>query len=120
MPRLPNCEPCKINNCNKNVVKFRTFTKLAYEKAKTKGTFIIYNYLKVGDQLCQMHYNNVVEPDWNKYSSLPLNNLSVHDNNTNTEVESNQGNYNIIYFLEFLLLQKYYSKYIYINLLIFY
>ena len=53
-----------------------------------------------------MHYNNIVEPDRNKYSSLPLNNLSVHDNNTNTEVESNQGNYNIIYFFRISFITK--------------
>jgi hypothetical protein len=102
MPLLPNCGPCAIHNCNKNDVKFRGFTKLAYEKAKTKGTFNKFNYLKVGDQLCQMHYNNIVEPDRNKYTVMPLNNLPISNANINTnftEIDGNQINKGNLFFV---------------------
>jgi len=51
-----NHKPCSVNNCDINT-KFYWFTKLAYEKAQKKGTFNIFNYLKIGDQFCQTYYN---------------------------------------------------------------
>src|SRR6266540_4599618 len=77
MPLPQNHGPCSVNNCDINT-KFRRFTKLAYEKAQKKGTFNIFNYLKIGDQLCQTHYNNIVEPDRNKCKNIPLNDFNIN------------------------------------------
>jgi hypothetical protein len=53
--------PCAIYNCNKETRRFRRFTPLAYKKACEKGTYTSYRYLKVGQQICHIHYMNIVE-----------------------------------------------------------
>ena len=100
MPLPQNHGPCSVNNCDINT-KFRRFTKLAYEKAQKKGTFNIFNYLKIGDQLCQTHYNNIVEPDRNKCENIPLNDLSTF--NTNTNVINDQINKGMIYYIFYFI-----------------
>ena len=106
----PNRGPCAVYNCNKNNTKFRGFTKFAFEKAQRKGTISTFNYLKVGNQLCQIHYNNIVEPDrGNKI--IPLKDLPIYNTNTNINLRTinnnqiNKGNCNNLYF---------FNKYLYI------
>ncbi|RIB27982.1 hypothetical protein C2G38_2159171 [Gigaspora rosea] len=48
-------------------VKFRTITKLAYEKCYTKQMLKDYPYLKVGKQLCHSHYCKLVEPNEHRF-----------------------------------------------------
>ncbi|CAG8596885.1 6521_t:CDS:2 [Cetraspora pellucida] len=39
--------PCSIHDCNNDTTKFCKLTPIAYEKAKKKGTFEQFQYLKV-------------------------------------------------------------------------
>ena len=116
----PNCGPCAVYNCNKNNTKFRGFTKFAFEKAQRKGTINTFSYLKVGDQLCQIHYNNIVEPDrGNKV--IPLKDLPTYNTNTNinlstiNNIQINKGNCNNLYFFYFFYI--FYTIYL-INILL--
>jgi hypothetical protein len=61
-----NYGPCSIRNCNNKNSRFRQFTPLAYNKAKKNGTYKYYTYLRVGEQLCHIHYMQIVEADRNK------------------------------------------------------
>ncbi|CAG8710912.1 5630_t:CDS:1, partial [Dentiscutata heterogama] len=57
---------------------FRTITELVYNKCYTKEILEIYPYLKVGEQLCHLHYCKLVELDRDRqeYKSK-----KTHDNN---------------------------------------
>ena len=49
-----------------------------------------------------MHYNNIVEPDRNKYTVMPLNNLPISNANINTnftEIDGNQINKGNLFFI---------------------
>ncbi|RIB30423.1 hypothetical protein C2G38_2152734 [Gigaspora rosea] len=65
MPREENKGPCKVKDCNNDDIthyyKFTTYAK----KSIDKNTFDEYNYLEINDQLCDMHYLKIVEPDRN-------------------------------------------------------
>jgi hypothetical protein len=59
-----NLGPCKIKNCenqNPHIIRFRTFTEIAKNKVLKNELYDIYNYLEIGDQLCQYHYMLIVE-----------------------------------------------------------
>ncbi|CAG8484934.1 5430_t:CDS:2 [Ambispora gerdemannii] len=60
---IRNTGPCSVLNCDKETIKFRRFTPLAYKKSIEKHTFGSYSYLQIGQQLCQKHYLCIVEPD---------------------------------------------------------
>jgi hypothetical protein len=63
-----NLGPCKIKNCenqNPHIIRFRTFTEIAKNKVLKNELYDIYNYLEIGDQLCQYHYMLIVEASRN-------------------------------------------------------
>ncbi|POG77971.1 hypothetical protein GLOIN_2v1814843 [Rhizophagus irregularis DAOM 181602=DAOM 197198] len=61
-----NYGPCSVHNCNNQINRFRQFTQLACEKAQKKGTYELYAYLRIGQQLCHTHYMSIVECDRNQ------------------------------------------------------
>ncbi|RHZ85463.1 hypothetical protein Glove_65g108 [Diversispora epigaea] len=65
-----NYGPCSIQNCNLKQNQYRQFTSLAYNKALKKGTYKMYPYLRVGQQLCYSHYLRIVEPDRNQSQKI--------------------------------------------------
>lgn len=67
-----NYGPCSVQNCNNQITRFRQFTSLAFEKARRKGTYESYTYLRIGQQLCHAHYMSIVESDRNQKSETPL------------------------------------------------
>ncbi|RHZ78194.1 hypothetical protein Glove_166g229 [Diversispora epigaea] len=76
---LKNYGPCSVQNCNLPRDRYRQFTSLAYNKAQKKGTYKTYPYLKIGQQLCYLHYLRIVEPDRGQKSRTPeLKNYSFH------------------------------------------
>ena len=74
MSRQKNCRTCSIQNCNNQTNRFRQFTLLALEKSQKKGTYDLYSYLEPGQQLCHIHYMNIVESDCNQKLETPLSN----------------------------------------------
>ena len=68
-----NYGPCSVQNCNYDQInRFRQFTLLACEKARKKGTYDSYTYLRIGQQLCHAHYMSIVECDRNQKPETPL------------------------------------------------
>lgn len=65
-----NYGPCSIQNCNNQGPQFRQFTSLAYSKAQKNGSYKFYPYLRIGQQLCHVHYMCIVEADRNKKSEI--------------------------------------------------
>ncbi|CAG8677739.1 10505_t:CDS:2, partial [Gigaspora rosea] len=77
-----NQGPCKVTDCNSdNVIRYHKFTTKAMEKSIAKNTFNKCNYLKIDDQLCHMHYLNIVEPDRNNKGKLAelITNKKIHE-----------------------------------------
>ena len=72
MPRQKNYGPCAIENCNNQTDRFRQITLLAYNKIQRKKPSETYNYLRLGQQLCHVHYMNIVESDRHQKSETPL------------------------------------------------
>src|SRR4051794_2764411 len=64
MPKAKNLGPCIIPDCT-NAVKFNKMTNYTIEKVKNKDLEEIYSFIKEGDQLCYIHYLEIVEPDRN-------------------------------------------------------
>ncbi|RHZ53533.1 hypothetical protein Glove_441g50 [Diversispora epigaea] len=65
-----NYGSCSIQNCNLKQNQYRQFTSLAYNKALKKGTYKMYPYLRVGQQLCYSHYLRIVEPNRNQSQKI--------------------------------------------------
>ncbi len=57
--------------------------------------------MKIGNQLCQIYYNNIVKPDQNKYKNIPLNDLLTF--NTNINIINNQINKGIFYYIFYFI-----------------
>src|SRR5437588_3952774 len=64
MPKQKNLGPCVISGCE-NAVKFNKMTNYTIEKIRNKDSERKYDFIKEGDQLCYMHYLEIVEPDRN-------------------------------------------------------
>ncbi|CAG8625625.1 4583_t:CDS:1, partial [Cetraspora pellucida] len=65
MPLQQNTGPCKIKDCNNNTNRYLKFTENAFQKSIEKNIFNNYSYLNINDQLCYIHYLEIVEPDRN-------------------------------------------------------
>ena len=85
MPKPKNLGPCIISGC-KNAVKFNKMTNYTIEKIRHKDSERQYDFIKEDDQLCYIHYMEIVEPDrYDRYdkekkkrkSSESLNNENV-------------------------------------------
>ncbi|KAF0512523.1 hypothetical protein F8M41_017992 [Gigaspora margarita] len=77
--------PCSIYNCNKESTIFRNLTDNAFAKALATGTLQQYSYLQIDQQICNVHYMEIVENAWSNYrknyqNNIGLNNIVENDN----------------------------------------
>ncbi|CAG8705685.1 3979_t:CDS:1, partial [Dentiscutata heterogama] len=64
---------CSIHDCNNDATKFCKLTPIVYKKAKEKGTFKYFQYLKESQELCFKHYLDIVEANQNQKKSKKMN-----------------------------------------------
>ena len=83
-----NSGPCVIHGCTTQNGRFRTFTELAYQKTLKKDTFHNFQYLCIGNQLCDKHYLTIIEPDRNDRTrtEMSFNNILTMSTSQNEQV----------------------------------